>query len=80
VSVTSAVGSVTAVAEITDAVTRGVVSLPHGWGHGQDGTWGTTAREHAGVNANLLTPTAGLDALSGTAILNGIPVTLAAGI
>jgi anaerobic selenocysteine-containing dehydrogenase len=80
VSVTSAVGSVTAVVEVTDAVTRGVVSLPHGWGHAREDTWGPTAREHAGVNANLLTPTEGLDALSGTAILNGIPVALAAGI
>ena len=34
------------------------------------------AHARAGANANLLTPSGGLDDLSGTAVLNGIPVTV----
>ena len=34
----------------------GVVSLPHGWGHDRPGTRMAVAREHAGVNNNLLAP------------------------
>ena len=34
----------------------GVVSLPHGWGHDRPGTRLSVAREHAGVNNNLLAP------------------------
>ena len=26
------------VIEVTDAIMRGVVSMPHGWGHGKEGT------------------------------------------
>ena len=76
--VTSEVASVVAIVEITDVVPPGVVSLPHGWGHLVPGTWGPTALEQPGVNANLLTPAGGLDELSGTAVLNGIPVTVEA--
>jgi hypothetical protein len=54
------------------------VSLPHGFGHGAPGARLRVAAEHAGVNSNLLTDEHGLDALSGNAILNGIPVEVAA--
>lgn len=54
----------------------GVVCLPHGWGHDEAGTWGPVTAARPGVNTNLLTPSSGLDALSGTAVLNGIPVTV----
>jgi hypothetical protein len=36
------------------------------------------AAEHAGVNSNLLADDLALDPLSGDAVLNGIPVTVAA--
>jgi anaerobic selenocysteine-containing dehydrogenase len=72
--VTSRVGSVDAAVEVTDAVRPGVVSLPHGWGHGQPGTRLRVAAERAGVNSNVLTDHAALDPLSGTSVLNGIPV------
>jgi anaerobic selenocysteine-containing dehydrogenase len=62
--------------EVTDAVRKGVVSLPHGWGHGVAGTNMTVAAEKAGVNSNILTDDAVLDPLSGNAALNAIPVTL----
>jgi hypothetical protein len=74
--VRSRVGSVEAPVEVTDAIRPGVVSLPHGWGHGVEGTRLRVARERAGVNSNVLTDEAALDPLSGTSVLNGIPVTL----
>ncbi len=55
----------------------GVVSIPHGWGHDLDGAELEVAREHAGVNVNLLGDAGTLEPLTGTAVLNGIPVTVA---
>ncbi len=72
--VVSRVGSVDAPVEVTDAVRPGVVSLPHGWGHGQPGTRMGVAARHAGVNSNILADHEALDPLSGTSVLNGIPV------
>ncbi len=77
--VTSRVGSVLAAVEITDAIRPGVVSLPHGWGHSQPGARLRVAKERAGVNSNILTDHEGLDPLSGTSVLNGIPVTVSSG-
>jgi len=78
-SITSRVGSVTAPVEVTDSIRPGVVSLPHGWGHDVAGTSLRVASEHAGVNSNILSDHAALDPLSGTSVLNGIPVTVIAG-
>jgi anaerobic selenocysteine-containing dehydrogenase len=77
-TVTSRVGAVEAPVEVTDAVRPGVVSLPHGWGHGQPGARLRVAAERAGVNSNLLSDDAAIDPLSGTSVLNGIPVRITA--
>jgi anaerobic selenocysteine-containing dehydrogenase len=63
--------------EVTDGVMPGVVSIPHGWGHDADGTRLSVAAGHAGANANALGDDELLDAVSGNAVLNGIPVELA---
>jgi anaerobic selenocysteine-containing dehydrogenase len=75
-TVSSRVGTVTAPVEVTDEIRRGVVSLPHGWGHDRDGADMAVARAHAGVNSNVLTDEAAVEPLTGTAVLNGIPVTV----
>jgi anaerobic selenocysteine-containing dehydrogenase len=75
--VTSAAGEIEAVVEVTDTVRAGVVSLPHGWGHDAEGATMRVAAGHAGVNSNLLTDETLIDPLSGNAVLNGIPVTVA---
>ena len=72
--VKSLVGSVSIAVEVTDSVMRGVVSIPHGWGHDHDGTQMTTAARYAGVNTNVLIPGDAFDPLSGNAILNGVRV------
>ena len=72
--VASRVGSLVALVEVTDEVMPGVVSLPHGWGHGVPGTRMKVAAETPGVNSNLLADDRVIDPLSGNAVLNGIPV------
>ena len=78
VTVTSRVASVTAPLELTRDVMPGVVSQPHGWGHGRDGVRLETAVRHPGVSVNDLTDPALIDALSGNAAVNGVPVEIAA--
>ncbi|MEE1752477.1 molybdopterin oxidoreductase family protein [Streptomyces sp. SP18CS02] len=70
-------GELEVAVEITDAVRRGVVSLPHGWGHDRPGTRLTVAAARPGVNVNQLLDGSRLDPLSGTAVLNGFPVEVA---
>jgi anaerobic selenocysteine-containing dehydrogenase len=57
---------------------KGVVSLPHGWGHARPGVQMTIASGQPGSSANDLTDECQLDELSGNAALNGVPVTVAA--
>lgn len=64
--------------EITDAIRPGVVSLPHGWGHSEPGTRMKVAAQEPGVNVNNLNDGTLLDPLSGTAVLNALPVQVAA--
>lgn len=74
VQVRSRVGSVPVRLELTDAVMPGVVSLPHGWGHGRPGVQLRVASAHAGVSVNDLTDDQAVDALLGTAAFSGTPV------
>ncbi|MGV1087203.1 MAG: molybdopterin-dependent oxidoreductase [Mycobacterium sp.] len=60
--------------EITDKIRPGVVSLPHGWGHTAPGTRLSVAATQPGVNVNALLDSSLLEPLSGTAVLNGVPV------
>jgi len=78
VKVTSRVGSVTIVAEVTDELMPNVVSIPHGWGHGRKGVKQKIAQAHAGVSVNDLTDDTLIDQLSGNAAVNGVPVQLEA--
>ncbi len=74
VQVRSRVGSIPVRLELTDAVMPGVVSLPHGWGHGRPGVQLRVATAHAGVSMNDLTDDQAVDALLGTAAFSGTPV------
>ena len=78
VRIESATGSIEAPAEISPDIRPGVVSLPHGWGHGAPGARLRIAERHAGVNINILSPPVLVDVASGNAVLNGIPVSIAA--
>ncbi|MCW2983893.1 MAG: molybdopterin oxidoreductase, partial [Conexibacter sp.] len=76
-TVRSRVGSLDALVEVTADIRPGVVSLPHGWGHDAEGVEMDVARAHAGINSNVLTDESVVEPLTGTAVLNGIPVSVA---
>jgi anaerobic selenocysteine-containing dehydrogenase len=78
VQVRSSVGSIVLPLEVSDEVMRGVISIPHGWGHDRSGNQMGVAREHAGASINDLTDASAIDALCGTAAFNGTSVTVAA--
>jgi anaerobic selenocysteine-containing dehydrogenase len=63
VRVAARTGAIELPAEVCDDLMPGVVSIPHGW-------------EHA--NSNVLADEELVEPLTGTAILNGIPVELSA--
>ena len=73
--VRSRVGAVTAPIEVSDEMMPGVVSLPHGFGHGAPGTRLAVANSaQPGVNSNQLCDELAIDVPSGTSVANGIPV------
>ncbi len=76
VTITSAGGQIEAPVEVTGEIMPGVVSMPHGWGHGKPGTRMSIANDSPGVNTNILSPPTFLDEPSGNGALNGIPVTV----
>jgi anaerobic selenocysteine-containing dehydrogenase len=74
VEVRSRVGAVTVPADVTAELMPGVVSLPHGFGHGRPGTSVSVASGKPGASYNDLADELLLDELTGNAALCGIPV------
>ena len=79
VTVKSRVGHIQAELAASDEVMPGVVSLPHGYGHGRSGTRSEIANRHPGVSCNDITDEQFVDQLSGNAAVNGVLVSLSAG-
>jgi anaerobic selenocysteine-containing dehydrogenase len=63
---------------ITDEVRPGVVSLPHGYGHGASARYQRVAGERPGVSANDWTDDQSVESVVGQSILNGVAVRLRA--
>jgi anaerobic selenocysteine-containing dehydrogenase len=78
VKVSSRVGVIEVDVQGSADMMKGVVSLPHGWGHARPGVQMTIASGQPGSSANDLTDDRQLDELSGNAALNGVPVKVAA--
>jgi anaerobic selenocysteine-containing dehydrogenase len=76
VTLKSEAGQIRVPVEVTESIRPGVVSLPHGWGHGKPGTRMSVANGSPGANTNVLSPPTFLDEPSGNGALNGIPVTV----
>jgi anaerobic selenocysteine-containing dehydrogenase len=72
-------GEVEARLEISDQVAAGVACLPHGYGHGREGTQLSIAEAHAGVSVNDVNDELRIDALTGVAAFSGTPVTVEPG-
>lgn len=66
-------GQVVTTLEISGTLKRGVVSLPHGYGHEREGVQLRVARRRPGVSINDLTDGA-VDPISGNAALSGVSV------
>lgn len=69
--VRSRVGEVRVPVAITDEIMPGVVSLPHGYGHGRSGVKLGVATANAGVSINDLSDDLRVDELSGNAAFSG---------
>ncbi len=69
--VSSPIGSINIVAEVTDHVARGVVCIPHGWGHESQGVGLQVARQEAGINVNDIVDHRRVDPLSYNAAFSG---------
>lgn len=78
VRVDSAVGCIEVEVLSSDTVMRGVACLPHGFGHAREGTRQRLASSVAGPSYNDLSDPTALDAPSGNAALNGLPIRVAA--
>jgi len=76
VKVRSRVGEITLPAEITATMMRGVVSIPHGFGHNKAGTRVPIADAKPGVSVNDITDYLRVDKLTGNAAFSGLEVEL----
>ena len=74
VTVQSRVGEVLVPVKVTPDIRPGVVSLPHGWGHGRAGVRLQVAQRHAGISMNDLTDDQLTDRISANAALNSVLV------
>lgn len=74
VIVSSRVGEVSTAVEESEDMMRGVVCLPHGYGHDRPGVKLSLASQLEGVSLNDLTDDQAGDPISGNAELNGVNV------
>jgi anaerobic selenocysteine-containing dehydrogenase len=74
VQVKSRVGCIELPLELDEGMMAGVVSIPHGWGHGCSHVKLSVAAAHAGASINDLTDEALLDEMTGNAALIGVKV------
>ncbi len=79
VHIKSRVGGINIPVSLTEEMMPGVISIPHGWGHQMEGVELSVAKQHPGVNTNILTDDQLLDKISGNAALNGVPISLSKG-
>ena len=78
VRVASRVGEIELPLEVSDEMRRGVISIPHGFGHGRAGVGWQLAASKPGVSVNDVTDPAVLDRLTGNAAYNSVPVRVGA--
>jgi anaerobic selenocysteine-containing dehydrogenase len=74
VELASKTGRVRVLAEVSDEIMAGVVSLPHGWGHARPGTQLSVANANPGASVNDVTSEDLYDPVSGNAALSGLDV------
>lgn len=79
VRISSRVGTIDAVLELSDDVMAGVVCMPHGWGHAsRAGVGWSHAAALPGASVNDITDDTRFDPLSGNAAVTALPVDVTA--
>jgi anaerobic selenocysteine-containing dehydrogenase len=78
VRLASRTGAIELPLQVSDEMRPGVVSVPHGFGHGRAGVSWRLAAAKSGVSVNDITDPAVLDRLTGNAAFNAVPVRLEA--
>ena len=76
VVLTSRTGSIEVPLQLIDRMRRGVVSLPHGFGHDRDGMALRVASVQPGKSINDITDEERIDPLTGVVAFSGVPVTV----
>ena len=76
IRIRSRVGEIEIAVQLNDAMARKVVSVPHGWSHGDARVRQGLAQGRSGANVNLLSDDADCDRPSGNAAFNGVPVSV----
>jgi anaerobic selenocysteine-containing dehydrogenase len=74
VSVISDTGQISLPLKVSEDIMPGVISVPHGWGHGREGVQLRVATRHAGASVNDVIGSATVETLTGMAVLNAVPV------
>jgi anaerobic selenocysteine-containing dehydrogenase len=74
VRVVSRVGAIELPLQVSDEMRRGVVSVPHGFGHTREGVGWRHAAAKAGVSVNDITDPSVIDVVTGNAAFNSVPV------
>jgi anaerobic selenocysteine-containing dehydrogenase len=80
VKVSSRVGTIELPIEVTDEIRCGVISIPHGFGHGREGVGWRVAAAHGGASVNDITDPAVVDRVTGNAAFNAVPVRVEAAV
>lgn len=78
VRVVSRVGEIELPLEVSDEIRPGVVSIPHGFGHARRGVGWQLAATKAGASVNDITDPSVIDAITGNAAFNAVPVRIEA--
>src|SRR5690606_41843996 len=78
VRIRARVGEIDIAVQLNDAMARRVVSVPHGWSHGEPRVRQRLAQGRSGANVNLLRDDADCDRPSGNAAFTGVPVSVRA--
>jgi len=76
IKVQSRVGQIRIPVEISEEIMEGVVSIPHGFGHANEGVQLQVATKRPGVSINDLTDEQLIDRLTGNVAFSGVPVQL----
>jgi len=74
IRLTSRVGEITIIAEVSDEVAAGTICAPHGWSEPDSLARLPVAHGKDGANYNMLSDDAAFDRPSGGASFNGTPV------